>query len=96
MNVGIKNKRVKDLNVCWFYPLVPRQKTMFQTIQQPPLEHPELRSANIYSFVHLQLIHHCKNKLLVTKSLVLTTWAGGAAKVSSLLMCGGGKGQELS
>ncbi len=49
-----------------------------------------------YSFVHLQLIiHHCKNKLLVTKSLVLTTWAE-AAKVSSLLVCGGGKGQDLS
>ncbi len=38
------------------------------------------RTLPIYSFVHLQLIHHCKNKLLVTKSLVLTTWAGGGCK----------------
>jgi hypothetical protein len=73
------------LKVCWFYPLVPRKKTMFQTIQQLPLEHPEELCCQ-YSFVHLQLIHHCKDKLLVTKSLVLTAWAG-AAEVTSLLVC---------
>jgi len=67
---------------------------MFQTIQQLPLEHPEL-SANIPLFTYSSHIT-AKTKLLVTKSLVLTTWVGAAKVTSSLLMCGGGKGQKLS
>jgi hypothetical protein len=60
---------------------------MFQTIQQLPLEHPELNSAaNIPLCTYSSYITAKTTKLLVTKSLVLTTWAEGLHKSLPLLL----------